>query len=70
MIAQFVTITQIWLAIAAEGYRLQPLTCHYAHGAPDLCCMPVRNDRDYSGGWLTIQVDGAIIRIQDHTPGG
>jgi len=70
VIAQFVTITQIWLAIAAEGYRLQPLTCCYAHNAPSVCWMPLRNDGDYGGGWLTIQVDGAIIRIQEHTPGG
>ena len=68
MIAQLITLTQIWLAIASEGYRLQPLTCHYAHGAPDVCWMALRNDGDYSGGWLTIQVEGAIIRIQEHTP--
>lgn len=70
MIAQFVTLTQIWMAIAAEGYRLQPMTCYYAHNAPSVCWMPLRNDGDYGGGWLTIQVDGAIIRIQEHTPGG
>jgi len=69
VIAQFITLTQIWLAIAAAGYRLQPMTCHYEHSAPSVCWMPLRNDGDYGGGWLTVRVDGAIIRIQEHTPG-
>jgi hypothetical protein len=70
MMAQFITLFQIWMAIAAEGYRLQPLTCYYAHGAPYVCWMPLRSANDYSGGWLTIQTDGAIIRIEEHSPEG
>ncbi len=68
MISQFVTLTQIWLAIMQQGYAPQPMACYYEHGAPSVCWMPLRNDGDYGGGWLTIQVDGAIIRIQEHTP--
>lgn len=70
MLLQIITITQIWLAIASEGYRLQPMTCYYEREAPRVCWMPLRAPDDYSGGWLTVQVDGAIIRIQEHTPGG
>jgi len=69
LIAQFITLTQIWMAIAAEGYRLQPLTCHYERSAPCICWMPLRGANDYSGGWLTVQIDGAVIRIQEN-PGG
>ena len=64
MIAQIVTLTQIWMAIAAQGYRLQPMACYYEHGAPVLCRMPLNRQRD--AGWLTVEVDGAIINITEH----
>lgn len=68
MIAQIVTITQIWLAIAAQGYRLQPMACYYEHGAPVLCRMPL--GRQHDAGWLLVEVDGAIINITEHSCSG
>lgn len=67
MILQIITITQIWLAISAQGYRLQPMTCYYERNAPRVCWMPLRADGSYAGGWLTVQVDGALIRIEEHS---
>ena len=63
MIAQFITLTQIWLAIMQQGYAPQPMACYYEHGAPVLCRMPLGNQ--YDAGWLSIEVDGAIINITE-----
>lgn len=65
MIAQFVTLTQIWLAIMAQGYTPQPMACYYEQRAPVLCRMPLSPQHD--GGWLTIEVNGAIINITEHS---
>ena len=62
--------------------NMLPAECHSDHrdyyvffptimrGAPCVCYMPLRGANDYGGGWLTVQVDGAIIRIQEHSPEG
>lgn len=68
MIAQIVTITQIWMAIAQQGYRLQPMACYYEHAAPVLCRMSLGYQHD--AGWLSIEVVGAIITITEHSYSG
>ena len=65
MIAQFVTIMQVWLAIMQQGYAPQPMACYYEHGAPVLCRMPL--SRQYDAGWLMVEVNGAIINITEHS---
>lgn len=62
--------------------NMLPAECHSDHrdyyvffptimrGAPCVCYMPLRGANDYGGGWLTVRVDGAIIRIQEYSPGG
>ena len=68
MILQFVTITQIWMAIMAQGYTPRPMACYYEQRAPVLCRMPLGAQRD--AGWLTIEVNGAIINITEHSYSG
>lgn len=68
MLLQFVTLTQIWLAIMQQGYTPQPMACYYEHGAPVLCRMQLGRQRD--AGWLTVEVNGAIINITEHNYSG
>lgn len=68
MLLQIITVTQILLAIANNGYRTQPLTCYFEANSPRICWMPLRGADDYSGGWLLIQVDGAALHIEEMMP--
>ena len=55
-------------AMAALNVSEQPLEMEFVQAIVGEFLPNLRNDGDYSGGWLTIQVEGAIIRIQEHTP--
>ena len=50
---QIITLAQIWSAIAAQGYRMQPMSCYFEDAQPVICRMPLSQQEH--AGWLTIR---------------
>jgi hypothetical protein len=61
---QIITLAQIWSAIAAQGYRMQPMSCYFEDAQPVICRMPLSQQEH--AGWLTITTDGGRIQIDEH----
>lgn len=59
---------EIVAAIAARGYRIQPLSCYPSMWKPQRCIMALHSSGNFRYGWLDIWVDRSKIYIVECTP--